>query len=376
MFLFVDRLPRRARRRAVGRRAAARCRRRRDRRGGRAPRRDRRRARARRGRRPHRPGRDLGARSASPAEIGELFLTDHLLAFEITSIVLLVAAVGGVVLGTHARRREEEVALMDGPDVAWYLIVAAILFAIGALGVMLRRSPLIVLLSLEIMLNAANLALIAFARQHGDRRRPDLRARGDGGRRRRGRRRPRPDRRDGPPAACSLDVDQADARSAAESMIAARLDLPARAARRRARDHARRRRGSRARTRRAGSRRCRPSSRSPARSSRFFGLLGRGAGRPRAASRPPAPGSRPGDFEVGLQILLDPLSSTMMLIVSGVGGLIVWLLDRLHGRRRRGAALLRVHVALRLLDAAARRRRGTSCSCSSAGASSASRRTC
>jgi NADH:ubiquinone oxidoreductase subunit 6 (subunit J) len=36
----------------------------------------------------------------SPAEIGELFLTDHLLAFEITSIVLLVAAIGGVVLGT------------------------------------------------------------------------------------------------------------------------------------------------------------------------------------------------------------------------------------------------------------------------------------
>jgi NADH:ubiquinone oxidoreductase subunit 6 (subunit J) len=42
----------------------------------------------------------------SPAEIGELFLTDHLLAFEVTSIVLLVAAVGGVVLGT-AREREQ-----------------------------------------------------------------------------------------------------------------------------------------------------------------------------------------------------------------------------------------------------------------------------
>jgi len=38
----------------------------------------------------------------SPAEIGRLFLTDHLLAFEITSIVLLIAAVGGVVLGTRA----------------------------------------------------------------------------------------------------------------------------------------------------------------------------------------------------------------------------------------------------------------------------------
>ena len=57
---------------------------------------------------------------------------------------------------------------MQGPDVAWYLVVAAILFSIGTAGVLLRRSPLIVLLSLEIMLNAANLALISFARLHGD----------------------------------------------------------------------------------------------------------------------------------------------------------------------------------------------------------------
>ena len=39
----------------------------------------------------------------SPESIGRLFLTDHLIAFEVTSIVLLVAAVGGVVLGSHAR---------------------------------------------------------------------------------------------------------------------------------------------------------------------------------------------------------------------------------------------------------------------------------
>ena len=45
----------------------------------------------------------------SPAQIGRLFLTDHLLAFEITSIVLLVAAVGGVILGAHARRAAGEV---------------------------------------------------------------------------------------------------------------------------------------------------------------------------------------------------------------------------------------------------------------------------
>ena len=57
---------------------------------------------------------------------------------------------------------------MRGPEVTWYLAVAAFLFATGALGVLLRRSPLIVLLSLEIMLNGANLALIAFSRHHGE----------------------------------------------------------------------------------------------------------------------------------------------------------------------------------------------------------------
>jgi NADH-quinone oxidoreductase subunit K len=56
---------------------------------------------------------------------------------------------------------------MLGPGVAWYLAVAAFLFGVGALGVLIRRNPLIVLLSLEIMLNGANLALIAFARHAG-----------------------------------------------------------------------------------------------------------------------------------------------------------------------------------------------------------------
>ena len=56
---------------------------------------------------------------------------------------------------------------MHGPDVSWYLALAVILFATGSLGVLLRRSPLIILLSVEIMLNGANLALIAFARHVG-----------------------------------------------------------------------------------------------------------------------------------------------------------------------------------------------------------------
>ena len=52
---------------------------------------------------------DIQTAFGSPAEIGRIFLTDHLLAFEITSIVLLVAAIGGVILGSdpHALRRTE-----------------------------------------------------------------------------------------------------------------------------------------------------------------------------------------------------------------------------------------------------------------------------
>jgi NADH-quinone oxidoreductase subunit J len=52
--------------------------------------------------------RHVGRAFGSPAALGRLFLTDHLLAFEVTSIVLLVAAVGGVVLGSHARRLESD----------------------------------------------------------------------------------------------------------------------------------------------------------------------------------------------------------------------------------------------------------------------------
>lgn len=53
-------------------------------------------------------------------------------------------------------------------DITWYLVLSALLFAIGAGGVLLRRSPLVILLCLELMLNAGNLALVAFARMHGN----------------------------------------------------------------------------------------------------------------------------------------------------------------------------------------------------------------
>jgi NADH:ubiquinone oxidoreductase subunit K len=53
-------------------------------------------------------------------------------------------------------------------DVGWYLVASALVFCLGAAGVLTRRNPLVILLCLELMLNAANLALVAFARMHGN----------------------------------------------------------------------------------------------------------------------------------------------------------------------------------------------------------------
>ncbi len=56
---------------------------------------------------------------------------------------------------------------VDHGAIPLYLAVSGILFAIGLAGVLLRRSPLTILLSLEIMLNSVNLTLVAFSRQIG-----------------------------------------------------------------------------------------------------------------------------------------------------------------------------------------------------------------
>src|SRR5512140_1311649 len=48
--------------------------------------------------------------------------------------------------------------------VSYYVALSAILFAIGTLGVLIRRNPLVIFMSVELMLNAANLALVAFTR--------------------------------------------------------------------------------------------------------------------------------------------------------------------------------------------------------------------
>ena len=51
---------------------------------------------------------------------------------------------------------------------SWYLILAALLFSIGASGLLIRRNPLIMFMCIELMLNAANLTFVALATKLGD----------------------------------------------------------------------------------------------------------------------------------------------------------------------------------------------------------------
>ena len=53
----------------------------------------------------------------------------------------------------------------EGVATQSYLLVGAILFTIGAVGVLIRRNPLIIFMSIEMMLNAVNLTLVAYSRQ-------------------------------------------------------------------------------------------------------------------------------------------------------------------------------------------------------------------
>ena len=52
--------------------------------------------------------------------------------------------------------------------VSWYLILAVALFSVGVFGALTRRSGIAIFLSIELMLNAGNLALVAYSRQLGD----------------------------------------------------------------------------------------------------------------------------------------------------------------------------------------------------------------
>ncbi len=59
-------------------------------------------------------------------------------------------------------------AAIAAPTTTWYLLLAAVLFAIGVMGVLVRRNPLVMFMCVELMLNAVNLTFVALAHKLGD----------------------------------------------------------------------------------------------------------------------------------------------------------------------------------------------------------------
>ena len=55
-----------------------------------------------------------------------------------------------------------------GISIQWYIYLSVILFSIGVLGVLFRRNAIIIFMSIELMLNAVNLLMVAFSRYFGD----------------------------------------------------------------------------------------------------------------------------------------------------------------------------------------------------------------
>ena len=54
------------------------------------------------------------------------------------------------------------------PTTSWFLVLSAVLFSIGTVGVLVRRNPLVMFMCIELMLNAVNLSLVTFSRARGD----------------------------------------------------------------------------------------------------------------------------------------------------------------------------------------------------------------
>ena len=95
-------------------------------------------------------------------------------------------------------------------NLTYYLVLSALLFTIGAVGVLVRRNAIVVFMCVELMLNAVNLALVTFARINGSARRPGHGLLRHGRRRGRGRRRPRDHHVDLPHPPVSASVDDAN----------------------------------------------------------------------------------------------------------------------------------------------------------------------
>ena len=119
-----------------------------------------------------------------------MLFRDYFFPFEVTSVLLIIAAVAAMVLaqrksraitqaeidgtaptstaGADRRRSPEVGAGAVRTPIAYFVMLSGILFAIGSVGVLIRKSALLIFMSVELQLNAVNLALVAFCRMNGD----------------------------------------------------------------------------------------------------------------------------------------------------------------------------------------------------------------
>ena len=136
-------------------------------------------------------GQDLG----NVERVARVLFTDFLWAFELTAALLVIAVVGAVVLarrsgqkpeldaenraiadteleyaGEAAEKPTEVRQLTLGIELTanYYLVVGALLFSIGAVGLLIRRNVLVMFMCVELMLNAANLTFVTFAHELDD----------------------------------------------------------------------------------------------------------------------------------------------------------------------------------------------------------------
>ncbi len=112
-------------------------------------------------------GQPVGMREVGPKEVGLALYGPYLLGVELASLLLLSGLIGACHLGRRLCRAGAKGGIDMTTPLANVLILAAVLFVLGLVGVLARRSIIFMLLSIEIMLNAAGLAFVAAGSRWG-----------------------------------------------------------------------------------------------------------------------------------------------------------------------------------------------------------------
>ena len=121
------------------------------------------------------------ARSGNVKTLAKSLFTDYIWAFEMTAVLLVIAVVGGVVARAPQRPPSGAPTASVGSDrdrrrpsslPPTTSMLAAVLFTIGAVGLLVRRNTLVMFMCIELMLNAANLTFVSFAKALERHRRP------------------------------------------------------------------------------------------------------------------------------------------------------------------------------------------------------------